>query len=240
MKTSGNTIFISGGSAGIGFEVAKHFIEKGNKVIINGRNEERLDKALLELQGLVIIQGDLSLESERLRISKSLKENHPDLNIVINNAAEGYSYTLAKGQQTYSNANQEIQTNYIAIVHFSELLIPVLKEKEDAAIVNVTSIAGLVPSAPIPTYSASKAALHFYTQLLRDALADTTIKVFELMPPLVNTAFSAAIGGSNGISPEEVAYELLQAISEDRLDIPVGQTRSVYSALQEAVNKLKA
>lgn len=239
MKSTGNTIFISGGSAGIGLEVAKLFSAKGNKVIINGRNAERLDKALHQLDNAVAIQGDLSVESERIRIADELNTNHPDLNIIINNAGEAYAYSLSDVGNTYENAAREINTNYLAIIHFTELLLPLLKTRENAAIVNVTSIAAFIPSAGIPTYSASKAALHFYTQLLRRSLSETNINVLEVMPPLVNTDFSSAIGGANGIPPREVAGELLSALEKDQSDIPVGQTKAVYAAFGEAIDRLK-
>lgn len=238
MKTSGNTIFISGGSAGIGLEIAKLFSAKGNKVIINGRNRERLDKALLELNNAIAIQGDLSVESERISIAEELRKNHPEVNVLINNAGEAYAYSLSEGGKANEYATKEINTNYIAIIHLTELLLPQLIEKEDAAIVNVTSIGALLPLSVLPTYSASKAALHFYTQSLRKSLSKTNVKVFELMPPLVNTDFSASIGGANGIPPKEVAEELWQAIEHNQFDVPVGQTKPVYAALQDAIVKL--
>jgi uncharacterized oxidoreductase len=239
MKTSNNTIFISGGSAGIGLEIAKLFSAKGNKVIINGRNQERLNNSLKQLNNAVAIQGDLSIHSERIRIAEELIKNHPDVNIIINNAADAYAYFLNETSTAHEFAQKEINTNYIAIIHFTELLLPFLKKKTESALVNVTSIAALLPGTAIPTYAASKAALHFYTQSLRVALDQTSIKVFELLPPLVNTDFSSAIGGANGIPPKEVADELVAAIEIDQLDIPVGQTKPVYTAFAEAVAKFR-
>lgn len=238
MNTTSNTVFISGGSAGIGLEIAKQFSAKGNKVIINGRNKERLENALKQLNNAIAIQGDLSVESERIRIANELKQNHSDLNVVINNAGEAYAYSLSESGSAFENAAKEINTNYIAIIHFTELLLPVLKEKANAAIVNVTSIVGLYPQGGLPTYSASKAALHAYTQLLRKSLSETNVNVFEVMPPLVNTDFSAGIGGANGIPPKKVADELLTAFENNQFDVPVGQTKMVYAVFQEAITKL--
>lgn len=237
MKTTNNTVFISGGSAGIGLEIAKSFSEKGNKVIINGRNQERLDKALEQLENAIGIQGDLSIESERIRIANELIQNHPDLNIVINNAGEAYYYNLAGNTNSYELAKKEINTNYLTIIHFTELLLPHLLQK-DSAVVNVTSIASLVSYAPVPTYAASKAALRSYTQSLRNALKETSVKIFEVLPPLVNTSFSAEIGGENGIPPKEVADELLTALEQNQFDVPVGQTKVVLGVFQEALAKL--
>jgi uncharacterized oxidoreductase len=238
MKTTNNTVFISGGSAGIGLEIAKSFSEKGNKVIINGRNQDRLDKALEQLENAIAIQGDLSIESERIRIANELIQNHPDLNIVINNAGEAYYYNLADNKNSYELAKKEINTNYLTVIHFTELLLSTLLQKQDAAVINITSIGALVPYAPIPTYAASKAALRSYTQSLRNVLADKSVKIFEVLPPLVNTSFSAEIGGENGIPPKEVADELLIALEKNQFDVPVGQTKVVLGVFQEALSKL--
>ncbi|MFS4469865.1 SDR family oxidoreductase [Chryseobacterium sp. T20] len=238
MNLTNNTVFISGGSAGIGLEIAKKFSASGNKVIINGRDQTRLDNALNLLNNAVGIQGDLSIESERIRISEELKQNHPDLNVVINNAGLAYAYSLAESDETYENARKEINTNYLSIIHFNELLLPNLREKSDAAIVNVTSILSFIPTLTIPTYSTSKAALKAYTQLLRKSLAQTNVRVFELIPPLVNTEFSAGSGGENGIDPKEVADELWIAFEKNQLDVPVGKSKVVYSIFQEAISKL--
>lgn len=91
MKTTGNTIFISGGSAGIGLAIAKKLNAEGNKIIINGRNEERLQNALQQLNNAIAIQGDLSVEADRVRIAEDLKNNHPEVNIIINNAGAAFA-----------------------------------------------------------------------------------------------------------------------------------------------------
>lgn len=237
MNTTNNTVFISGGSAGIGLEIAKIFSAKGNKVIINGRNQERLENALTQLNNAVGIQGDLSVENDRIRIAEELKQNHPELNVIINNAGAAYAYSLSESGSTYQYAKDEINTNFTAILHFTEILLPHLKAKDHAAIVNITSVVALLPATGVPTYSASKAALHFYTQSLRKSLSETNISVFEVLPPLVNTDFSAFIGGANGIPPQEVADELLIAFESNQFDVPVGQTKFVYAAFQEAAAK---
>ena len=238
MKRTNNTVFISGGSAGIGLEIAKLFSANGNKVIINGRDQHRLDLALQQLEGASAIQGDLSVESERIRIAAKLSADYPDVNVIINNAGAAYTYSLTESGKAYEYAKDEITTNYLSIIHFTELLLPVLKTRE-SAVVNVTSIVGLFPRTGVATYAASKAALHFYTQSLRDSLSDTNVHVFELLPPLVNTEFSAAIGGANGIPPKEVAEELLSAFENNQYDVPVGQTKVVHQVLQQALGSLK-
>ncbi|MEH0152763.1 SDR family NAD(P)-dependent oxidoreductase [Limibacter armeniacum] len=225
MKTSGNTILITGGSAGIGFEIAKLFSEKGNKVIITGRNADRLQDAARQLKNVIPFQGDVTIEDDVERLVAEVKSNHPDLNILINNAGAAVYYTLVAEANAYEKASREIITNYLSIIRLTEKLLPLLSGKESAAVVNVTSVAAFRPFAALPTYAASKAALHSYTESLRETInADLGVEVYELIPPLVNTAFSAEIGGrENGIPPQEVAEELLLAFEKKQYLVPVGE-----------------
>ena len=118
-------------------------------------------------------------------------------------------------------------TNYLSVIRLNEQLLPLLKQQPEAAIVNVSSIVAFVPGARLATYAASKAALHSYTLSLRHKLAQSTgVKVFELMPPLVNTEFSAEIGGQNGIAPSVVAEALVEALRNAVGAIRVNQRRA--------------
>lgn len=228
MNTAKNTVLITGGSAGIGLEIAKLLSEKGNQVIITGRNKERLDKALQQLPGAVGIQSDISHEAEINALAEKLQAEFPALNVVINNAGAAHLYSLvAENINASEKAKDEIQTNYLSIIQLNEKLLPLLQKQKEAAIVNVSSVVAFVPSG-LATYSASKAALHSYTQALRIALESTSVKVFELIPPLVNTEFSAPIGGKNGMPSSEVAEHFLSSFEKDKFEIRVGQTEVVY------------
>ena len=239
MKTTGNTVFISGGSAGIGLALAKKLNAAGNKVIINGRSQERLEKALKELDNATGIQGDLSIEADRVRISEDLKANHSDVNIIINNAGAAFGYLLSETTNAHEKAAIEMNTNYIAVIHFTELMLPHLLEKENAAVANVSSISVFGSHKFLPTYGATKAALHAYTTALRMTYEGIeNLQVYEIYPPLVNTEFSAEIGGADGIPPEEVADEFLAALEINQFDVPVGQTKIYTAAIQEAMLKI--
>jgi uncharacterized oxidoreductase len=230
MKTTGNTVFISGGSAGIGLAIAKKMKAEGNRIIINGRNEERLQNALRELDGAVAIQGDLSIEADRLRIAEDLKNNHPEVNIIINNAGAAFTYLLNETQNAHEKASVEMNTNYFSVIHFTELLLPHLLQKTDSAVVNISSIAVFGSHKMLPTYGATKAALHSYTQALRQTYEDReNIQVYEVYPPLVNTDFSAEIGGANGIPASEVADEFFLALEKNQFDVPVGDTKQFFA-----------
>ncbi|MGS2738477.1 SDR family NAD(P)-dependent oxidoreductase [Sinomicrobium sp. M5D2P17] len=165
---------------------------------------------------------------------------HPGLNILINNAGSAFVYDVSEGV-SYPNAKSEIETNYLSVIHITDQLLPVLQQQESAAIVNVTSIAAFRPMAILPTYAASKAALHFYTDALRQKLKDnkSNIKVFEVMPPIVNTDFSKDIGGEKyGIAPGEVARSLFEAFRKDRYEVPVGATTFVHQKISEALRNI--
>lgn len=229
MKTTGNTVFISGGSAGIGLAIAKKLSAAGNKIIINGRNEERLQNALQQLDNTVAMQGDLSIEADRIRIAKELKENYPEVNVIINNAGAAFSYLLNETLNAHEKAAIEINTNYLSVIHFTELLLPHLIQKTEAAVVNVSSIAVFGSHKLLPTYGATKAALHSYTVALRDTYeVEKNLQIYEVYPPLVNTEFSAEIGGANGIPPEEVADELFLALEKNQFDVPVGDSKQFF------------
>ncbi|MNY10087.1 putative oxidoreductase [compost metagenome] len=211
--------------------IAKKLSDVGNQIIINGRNETRLQNALKELDNAVAIAGNLSMEADRIRIAQELKTNHPNLNIIINNAGSAFMNDLSNSENNAAEkAYQEINTNYISVIHFTSLVLPELLKQEDSAIVNISSIAVFRSNKFLPTYSASKAALHSYTQGLRDTFADNDkLNVYEVYPPLVNTEFSAEIGGANGIPASEVADELFLALEQNQFEVPVGDTKKIHA-----------
>ncbi|OOQ57556.1 SDR family oxidoreductase [Mucilaginibacter pedocola] len=230
MNISNKTILITGGGSGIGFEIAKQLSAKGNKVIITGRNADRLKEAAAQLGDVDTFAFDVTSAEDTDKLVAYLAEKHPALDVLINNAGQAFYYNLATDANTYEKASAEMLTNFTAILRLTDKLLPGLKARPEAAIVNVSSILGLAPHYTIPTYSASKAALHAYTQSLRYSLLknDSTVKVFELMPPLVNTDFSKEIGGENGIPASQVATELLQAFETDTYEVHVGGTADFY------------
>ena len=142
---------------------------------------------------------------------------------------------MEEGINAFEKAQEEILTNYLSVVRLTEKLLPILKVNGESAIVNVSSVAALVPSQKLVTYSASKAALHSYTVSLRRFLNDTSVKIVEVMPPLVNTEFSKEVGGENGIAPEVVASELLKGLEQDTFEILVGGTLPAYETYLDTV-----
>ena len=239
MKTTNNTVLIIGGSAGIGLEIAKLFADTNNHVIITGRNKQRLAEAAALLKNVTTIVSDFSEEKDAEALVATIKNDFPEVNILVNNAASARLYSLVDEDATvYENATLEMHTNFLSVTRLTEKLLPVLKQHSESAIVNVSSIVALVPGS-LAGYSASKAALHSYTQSLRFELQQEypSIKVFELMPPLVNTEFSKPIGGEKGVSPAFVAEELLKSIVQDIYEIHVGNTKDIYDLLRVSPEK---
>ena len=208
--------------------MARQFVALGNKVIITGRDEARLNKAAAELGNVTAIPFDVSDANSVASLVSRIKTEFPDLNVLVNNAGRATVHNLAEGNSAYDIAEAEVHTNFLSVIRLTELLLPVLKGQQASAVINVSSIVAFVPTQHLPTYSASKAALHSYTKSLRLALKDTTVKVFELMPPLVNTELSAEIGGENGIAPSVLVDDLIDGFSTDRFEIRTGQTEDMY------------
>ncbi|MGI4864213.1 MAG: SDR family oxidoreductase [Janthinobacterium lividum] len=229
MNISHKTILITGGGSGIGLAIAQLLSERGNRLILTGRNQAKLDRAAAQVPNATAIACDITNAADVARLVGRVQAEFGDLSVLVNNAGQGAAYQLGINANAFATAEAEMTTNYLAIVRLTELLLPVLSQQPEAAIVNVSSIVAFAPQVKIPTYSASKAALHSYTQALRYSLAKTTaILVFELMPPLVDTELTQEIGGANGIPPQQVATELVAGLEQDTDEILVGQTAQFY------------
>lgn len=225
MNITNKTVLISGGGSGIGFETAKFLLEKGNKVYILGRNEAKIKKAASELGDVTAIVCDITKESDVNQLVALVENEINDLSVLINNAAVAHVYKHEEKADSFEIAQEEMLTNYLSLIRLTEKLLPVLKSQPEAAVVNVSSVVAYLPHIIVPTYSDTKAAVHSYTRALRHALAkDTAVRVFELMPPLVNTESAKDIGGENGIQPREVAAGLFKGIENDDHEIYIGQT----------------
>jgi len=226
MKITEKTVLITGGGSGIGLEIAKLLNSKGSRVLIVGRNGDKLQKSAAGLANVSTFQADITVAEDVDRLVKKINEDYEDISFVINNAAAANVYKHSSASFSFDKASEEMSTNYLAVIRLNEALLPLLKRQPEAGIVNVTSVVAFAPVTVIPTYSDTKAALHSYTLALRHTLQiDTAVKVFELMPPLVNTEFSKDIGGeANGIPSSTVAQSLIDGIENDVYQIHVGQT----------------
>ena len=157
MKTSGNTILITGGATGIGFALAEAFVKAGNKVLICGRRKARLEEAKEKLPQIQVRQCDLSRKEDRESLCNWVRDNYKDLNVLVNNAGIQRAIDLRKGTAELFGGEDEVQINLAAPIHLSAYFAPLLLKKKEAAIVNVSSGLGFVPIAAMPVYCATKA-----------------------------------------------------------------------------------
>jgi uncharacterized oxidoreductase len=232
MRIKDNTILITGGATGIGFSLAEVLVNAGNKVIICGRRQAKLKEAKAKLPMLETRACDISKEKERESLFNWVKDNFRDLNLLVNNAGIQRMVNLKAGTKDLFSGEDEIETNLVAPLHVSAYFIPLLLKKKEAAIVNVSSGLGFVPIAAMPVYCATKAAVHSFTMSLRYQLRDTSVKVFEIVPPAVDTELGKGTTeegdqGYKGIPPSEVAKAALTAIANDKYEILVGEAKDL-------------
>ena len=187
MHITGNTILITGGATGIGFALAKVFLQRGNEVLICGRREDKLTEASKKLPKLHTIRCDVADAEGRKRLLDWVMTNFKSLNILVNNAGIQREVDFKKGTVDLMSGENEIEINLQAPVHLSALFIPYLMKQKEAAIVNISSGLAFVPIAIMPLYCATKAAIHSFSLFLRHQLKGTSIKVFEIIPPTTDT-----------------------------------------------------
>ncbi len=230
MKLTNNTILITGGATGIGLTLAKELAQLGNQVIISGRRLEKLESVKKANTGIDFIQADVSDEKSIQNLVSTVVEKYPSINMLINNAGYMQIFDIAKdGINTLDKQVQEINTNVAGPIRLGQLLLPHLLKKQNAIILNVTSALAYTPFSASPVYSATKAALHFYTLSLREQLKGTSVKVFELLPPLVATDMTTHVEMSMPkISPEKLVKATIKGLKSNTYEIRPGMTGMMY------------
>jgi uncharacterized oxidoreductase len=187
MNMTGNTVLITGGASGIGLALAVALRTAGNTVIIAGRRQSALDAAVAAYPGLVAQVLDVEDADAITAFAARITKSHPGLNVLINNAGIMRSEDLLSPPGFLADAAAMIATNFQGPILMTAALLPHLRAQPHATVINVTSGLAFVPLAVTPTYSATKAALHSYTQSLRHQLRATSVEVLELAPPMVQT-----------------------------------------------------
>lgn len=224
MKLNGNKILVTGGTSGIGLALAKKFLELDNDVIISGRGIDKLNALKHAYPRLQIFSGDLSKTTDLESLIVYLEQAHPDLNVVINNAGVQLNYDFKSTDSVVSKIDYETGVNFIAPVKLCALLLPQLLKQSSAAIVNISSGLAISPKKSAPVYCGTKAAVHIFTKALRYQLEGTAVKVFEILPPLVETPMTAG-RGKGKITPDQLVNEFLVGFEKDKLEINIGKTK---------------
>jgi len=233
VRTKDNTILITGGGTGIGFGLAKAFHELGNRVIIASRRKDVLDDALRNNPGMASYVLDIQNAHEIEVFAQKVLNDFPCLNVLINNSGIMRAENLLN-QHDLANMEAIIATNLLGPLRLTAALLPSLLKQPYPAIINVTSGLGFVPMAITPTYCATKAALHSYTQSLRYQLKNTNIQVTELIPPYVATHLMNGSNDPNAMPLNDYIAEVMQIIKSqpDAAEICVENVKQLRFAAE--------
>jgi uncharacterized oxidoreductase len=226
MKMIARTVLITGGTSGIGLELARQLIAQGNTVIVTGRNLDRLEAALQALPGLRAFQSDVSDPTSIESLYNTVSGQFPGLDILVNNAGTMRNIKLDQ-QHQLGNLTDEVDGNLKGPMWMVQTFLPLLLRQKNSLIVNVSSGLAFIPFPAAPVYSASKAALHAYTQCLRAQLAGTCVSVVELAPPGTETPlfrgeFAEEMKGEKGMHVSVLARRAIVGIEAGKSEIRPG------------------
>ncbi len=221
------TILITGGSSGIGLELTRVLLNKGNTLLICGRSLEKLNQVKSALPAVHIFACDLSLAEDRSALFSWVSKEHPACSVLINNAALVHKTDFRLDPDMLAKTNLEIQTNLIAPIALCKLFLPVL-EKNKGSIINITTGLIYAPRAVYPIYNATKSALHAFTKVLRHQLKETNVKVIEVMMPVVDTPWHKGDVPKIAISSRQAVDEMLGKLAKNREEIRVGKVWLLY------------
>lgn len=234
MQISNNKILITGGASGIGLGLTQRFIEENNTVIICGRRASVLAEVAQQFPSVITRVCDLSDEAERIDLYNWAKENHSDLNVLINNAGI-QNWMSTEDDSFYEKANEEITTNVLAPVHLAALFSKLASLN---TIINVTSGLAFVPLAKAPVYCATKAFMRSFTLSLRQSLKGSNIEVIEMIPPALNTDL-----GGKGIhdaypAVSEFVETIFQQLKEGKTELTFGMSEDRLKTNNESIQAL--
>jgi uncharacterized oxidoreductase len=220
MQVAGKTILVTGGTDGIGRELIRQLRDKGATIITQGRNADRV--ATTQADGFEVITADLSALSGVETLLKSVEGRTIDA--IINNAGAGSDHDFREAAPDLADNHGAIFLNLNAPIHLITALMPMLRSRPEAMIVNVTSGLAIAPRAGGPVYCATKAGLRSYTQAIRYQLKDSNVRVLEALPPVVETKLTAGRGSSK-MKPEECARQIVSAMERNAHEANVGMVK---------------
>jgi uncharacterized oxidoreductase len=233
MKLSGNKILITGGASGIGLGLAERFLIENNTVIICGRRESLLKEITGRLPTIITRACDLSVPKEREELFDWISENHPDMNVLVNNAGI-QQWLKISDDNFYQLAKHEISINIEAPIHLASLFSSL---KSLGTIINVTSALSFVPLIKMPVYCATKAFLHSFTLSLRQLMKARNIEVIELIPPAVKTDLGGK--GLHDYAPpvSDFIRSVFEQLAEGKTEVTFGYSESLSKGSAEDLQK---
>ena len=212
MKSTGNTILITGGTSGLGHGLAQRFHQAGNTVIIAARRKDLLQQIIADHPGMQAIDLDITDPSSIAQAAETVATNYPHLNVLINNAGIMLPERVLD-PASLRVAEDTIAANLLGTLRMTYAFLPLLIGKENAAVINVSSGLAFVPLPITPTYSATKAAVHSFTESLRIQLADSSVQVIELIPPAVRTTLMGQQDDEDAMPLDEFLTETTTLLS---------------------------
>ncbi|WP_035558441.1 SDR family oxidoreductase [Hymenobacter sp. IS2118] len=234
MQPSGNKVLVTGATSGIGYALTRRLLREGNEVVAVGRRLAALQELQAEYPlALHPVACDLAQRAQLDDLVVRLEQHHPNLNVLVNNAAVQYNYDLLHGDNVVFHIEHEIQLNLTVPLQLVGLLLPGLAAQPQAAIVNVSSGLGFAPKQSAPVYCATKAGLHVFTQALRYQLENTRVQVFEIIPPVVDTPMTAGRTQAK-ISPEALVEEFWRDFTHNRWESNIGKVKLLRLLLRVA------
>ena len=225
MRLTGRTILVTGGSAGIGLAIALKFLELGNEVIVTGRRQSALDAVKAQHPQLHTIQSDVADPDQISALAVQVRRDFPKLDVLVNNAGVGVAKNLADPGGDLGGLMDEVDINIGGVIRTTSALIDLLTANQ-GTVINVSSALAFVPVPAMPIYSATKAAVHSYTQSLRFQLEDSGVEVIELMPPAVRTNMTSEFdeAGISTITTDELVKQTFAALRAGKREIRPGQS----------------
>ncbi len=232
MKLRNKSILITGGTSGIGLELARQLLERGNTVIITGRDPEKLDATRRALPGVHAFQSDVSDPGAIKALHGSVLAQFPALDVLINNAGIMRNLNMTRDRDL-TDVTREIDINFSGPVRMVQQFLPHLRTREGAAIINVSSGLAFIALPLSPVYCATKAAIHSFSQSLRVQLKGTGVAVIELAPPGVETPlmrdeFQEELKGQKGMDVTVLARRAIAGIEAGKFEIRPGLSNALY------------
>ena len=242
MKLAGNSVLITGGATGIGWAMAEALLTAGSEVIICGRREEKLQEAKKKHPKLQIRACDVADAADREALVRWTADSFPALNVLINNAGIQRDIDFTRGIDAFLAAPNEIRIDLEAPIVLTGLFVPQLTGKAGAAVINVSSGLGFVPAARMPVYSAAKAGLHAFSMAIRHQLSPLGIKVFEVVPPALDTELNPEGRARRGnfkanLGPEEFVSAVMKSLEADVLEIGYAMSEGMLNASRAELRK---